>query len=747
MRDVGNTQSLWVERREDNAAIIWFDVPDAPVNTLQAGFEQDFNHVLEQLVADKDLEAVVLASAKKDFIAGADIKMLTQLPDSEAARQLSHAAQGVMKRVESFPLPIVAAIHGVCLGGGLEVALACQARVASNSDRTQFGQPEVKLGVIPGVGGTQRLPRLVGLESALDMILTGKTVSVSKARAMGLVDEVVPQPVLLEAALARARELSWKELREKKEGEARSSRGLSQVLGSILNLRKLRTLLLEENPAGRSVLFNQAKKKVLSHTHGNLPAPLQALEVIRTGIEEGLEAGFKAEVEAFGELAVSTKARNLMALFLARTALKKDAGTEAEVSSREVHKVGVLGAGLMGSGVTYVTAAEAGLPVRLKDVNHEVLRRGLRSVWNSVTEQVQKRRMTLGERDRVLALVRPTTEYTGFKQADVVIEAVSENLEVKHQVLREVEAYGSPEMIFASNTSTIPIHKIAEASQHPEAVIGMHYFSPVPKVPLLEVIVTDKSAPEVIATCVALGKRQNKTVIVVRDGTGFYTTRILGPYINEAIHLLAEGVSIEEIDKALVNFGFPVGPFKLVDEVGIDVVQKIAQILHGAFGGRMKPTLILEKLVEADRLGKKNGRGFYRYQKVDGTFKGKGKQIDKSVYPLLDVKPQKKLEANNIAMRCLLPMINEAVYCYSDGILRSARDGDVGAVFGLGFPPFLGGPFRFIDNQGISEIVEQLAHYQDQLGERFTPAPLLVELAQQRIGFHDEKTPAPGGTL
>ncbi|ADE15180.1 3-hydroxyacyl-CoA dehydrogenase NAD-binding protein [Nitrosococcus halophilus Nc 4] len=745
MRDTGNSQSLWVERREDNAAIIWFDVPDAPVNTLQAGFEQDFNHVLEQLTADKDLEAVVLASAKEDFIAGADIKMLTQLPDSEAARQLSHTAQGVMERVESFPLPIVAAIHGVCLGGGLEVALACRARVASNSRRTQFGQPEVKLGVIPGVGGTQRLPRLVGLETALDMILTGKTIPAPKARAMGLVDEVVPRPVLLEAALARARELAWKELREKKEEEVRSSRRLGQVLGSLLSLGKLRTLLLEENPAGRSVLFSQAKKKVLSHTHGNLPAPLQALEVIRTGIEEGLEAGFKAEVEAFGDLAVSTKARNLMALFLARSALKKDLGTEAEVTPRAVHKVGVLGAGLMGSGVTYVTAAEAGLPVRLKDVSHEVLRQGLRSLWKAVTEQVQKRRMTLGERDRVLALVRPTTEYTGFKRADVVIEAVVENIEVKHQVLREVEAHGGPEMIFASNTSSIPIHKIAEASHHPEAVIGMHYFSPVPKVPLLEVVVTEKTAPEVVATCVALGKRQNKTVIVVRDGAGFYTTRILGPYINEATHLLAEGVSIEDIDRALINFGFPVGPIKLLDEVGIDVVQKIAQILQEAFGERMKPTSVLEKLVGADRFGKKNGQGFYRYQKVEGVFKGK--QVDKSVYQLLDVKPHKKIEANEIAMRCLLPMVNEAVYCYSDGILRSARDGDVGAVFGLGFPPFLGGPFRFIDNQGTGEIVERLTHYQKQWGERFTPAPLLVELAQQGIGLHDKKTPPPGETL
>lgn len=747
MTDRERPMSLRIEKREDNIAIIWFDIPDAPVNTLREGFDKDFNHVLGELAADKGLEAVVLASAKEDFIAGADIKLLTQFPDSEAARQLARTAQGVMNQLESFPLPIVAAIHGSCLGGGLEVALACQGRVATRSERTQLGQPEVKLGVIPGAGGTQRLPRLVGLETALDMILTGKTFPASKARAIGLVDEVVPRPVLLEAAVARARELARQ---AQTPAEASSSPQPVQVLRKglrFLNLRKLRALLLEENSFGRSIVFGQAKKKVLSHTHGNLPAPLQALEVIKTGIEQGLEAGFKAEAEAFGELAVGTKARNLMALFLARTALKKDPGTEGEVTPRTVRKVGVLGAGLMGSGVAYVTAAEADLPVRLKDVNHQDLRRGLGLVWNAATEQVKKRRMSAKARDRVLALVHPTTDYTGFKRADVVIEAVVEKLEVKHQVLRELETRAGTDMIFASNTSSIPIHKIAEASQHPEAVIGMHYFSPVPKVPLLEVVVTEQTAPEVVATCVALGKRQNKTVIVVRDGAGFYTTRILGPYINEATHLLAEGVPVEDIDKALVNFGFPVGPLKLLDEVGIDVVQKIAQILQDAFGERMKPTPVLERLVDAERLGKKNGRGLYRYRKAGGTFKGRGKQVDKSVYELLGIKPQKKLAADEIAMRCLLPMINEAVHCYHDGILRSARDGDVGAVFGLGFPPFLGGPFRFIDNQGPKEIVNRLTHHQKQLGERFTPAPLLVELAQQGIGFHDEKAPPPGESL
>lgn len=739
MNNQGSKQALRLERREDNTAVIWLDTPDSPVNTLQAGFEKDFSRVLEALAADKDLEAVVLASAKEDFIAGADIKLLSTFSNAAEARQLSSTAQKVMDRLETFPLPIVAAIHGVCLGGGLEVALACQGRIASKSDRTQLGQPEVQLGVIPGAGGTQRLPRLVGLETAVEMILSGKAVSAAKARAIGLVDEVVPRPVLLEAAFQHARKLAHRGEEEK----AAPSTG--QRLIKALSLKNLRLCLLEKNAVGRSLLFNLAKKKVLARTHGNMLAPVRALELIKTGVEQGLEVGFKAEVDAFGELAVSPQAHHLMALFLARTALKKDSGTEANVTPQQVHKVGVLGAGLMGSGVAYVTAAKAGLPVRLKDMSNEKLNGGLRSIWNSLAGQVKRKRMTPRERDRALALIRPTTEYTGFGRAGVVIEAVAEDIEIKHHVLREVESYGGPEMIFASNTSSIPIHKIAEASHHPETVIGMHYFSPVPMVPLLEVIVTEKTAPWVVATCVALGKRQNKTVIVVRDGAGFYTTRILAPYINEATHLLAEGVAVEDIDKALVNFGFPVGPLKLLDEVGIDVVQKIANILNDAFGERMKPAPVLEKLVAANRFGKKNGQGLYRYQKVKGIYRGRRGQSDKTVYPLLNVKPRKKLAADEIAMRCVLPMVNEAVYCYTDGILRSARDGDVGAVFGLGFPPFLGGPFRFINAQGVDKLTERLTHYRDQLGDRFTPAPAFFDLAKQGIGFYDEKTPSPGG--
>jgi 3-hydroxyacyl-CoA dehydrogenase/enoyl-CoA hydratase/3-hydroxybutyryl-CoA epimerase len=334
------------------------------------------------------------------------------------------------------------------------------------------------------------------------------------------------------------------------------------------------------------------------------------------------------------------------------------------------------------------------------------------------------------ERDDKLRLVTTTTDWAGLEAVDVVIEAVFEDLALKQEMLRAFEAV-NPRGIFASNTSSIPIGQIAEASAHPETVLGMHYFSPVPKMPLLEVIVTDRTAPEVTATAVALGKKQGKTVIVVRDGPGFYTSRILAPYMNEAAALLVEGAGIEELDRALTTFGFPVGPITLLDEVGIDVGEKVGKILHAAFGDRMTPPAALHEVLASGRLGRKNGKGFY-------TYGGKKKEVDQTVYALLPGgRTRKPFSREELQDRVVLQMVNEAVLCLGEGILRSARDGDVGAVFGLGFPPFRGGPFRWADAVGAKALVEKLERLRDRLGPRFTPAPLLVELAARGGRFHE----------
>jgi len=455
---------------------------------------------------------------------------------------------------------------------------------------------------------------------------------------------------------------------------------------------------------------------------------------VRTGIEQGMERGLQREAELFGLLVVTDVSRQLVRIFFAQNALRKDTGVDdPAVKPRPVDEVAVLGGGLMGGGIAYVTAAVARKPVRIKEKDDEALGRAFASVRGILDERVKRRRITPLDREDAMALVTGTTGLEGLHRADAIIEAVYEDLDLKHRVLREVEAVAKPTAIFASNTSTLPITRIAEASARPENVVGMHYFSPVHRMPLLEVVRGAKTAPEVVATAVALGKAQGKTVIVVDDGPGFYTSRVLAPYLNEAAWLLTEGADIHQVDEAMMDWGFPVGPFQLLDEVGIDVARKAAKTLVDAFGERMRAPEALQKVIDDGRLGRKNGRGFYTY---GGARK---KHVDPTVYRLLPGgEKRKRFDRREIQDRLSLQFCNEAALCLEQGILRSARDGDVGAIFGLGFPPFRGGPFRFMDAEGIGEIVRRLREWEQKLGPRFAPAPSLVEMAAAGRRFHED---------
>lgn len=726
-----------VERKQ-GIAILLFDVPGEPVNTLKDNFADEVRTILEELESEREVRAIVIASAKKDnFIAGADISMLKDATTAFVAEQLSRSGQDTMNVIEDLTKPVVAAIHGACLGGGLELALACHMRIATDHKKTKLGLPEVQLGVLPGAGGTQRLPALIGLQNALDLLLTGKQVDARKARKLGLVDEVVPAPILLDVAVRRATELA-----ESRKGERRR-----EERKPWYSRERLQEFALAENPLGRKFVFDQAAKQVQQKTHGNYPAPKRILEVVRIGLERGRSTGLAAEAKAFGELVVTPEASELMNIFFATQALKKDTGVDDEsVEPRKLTKVGVLGAGLMGAGIAYVTADLAGLLVRMKDRDDKGVLAGLSYIKDLVNERLTRKRITRMEAEELMLQVTGTTDYTGFENAEVVIEAVFEDLALKQRIVKEVEEHGPKDVVFASNTSSLPIGKIAEASAHPETVIGMHYFSPVHKMPLLEIIVTDKTAPWVTATCVELGKKQGKTVIVVRDGAGFYTTRVLMPYMNEAFHMLGEGIPIEVIDSALVDFGFPVGPIKLTDEVGIDVGDKVGKVLVGAFGDRLSPPPGISKLLEDKRYGRKNKRGFYLYE-------GKKKGVDPTVYDVLGVQPATRTasSSDDIAWRCTLQLVNEAVRCYEEGILRSPRDGDIGAVFGIGFPPFRGGPFRLVDALSAKEVVQRLNTYRERFGPRFEPAALLTEMARTGAKFYEsdaatsgEPTKSPG---
>ncbi|MDQ5908960.1 MAG: 3-hydroxyacyl-CoA dehydrogenase / enoyl-CoA hydratase / 3-hydroxybutyryl-CoA epimerase, partial [Pseudomonadota bacterium] len=508
--------------------------------------------------------------------------------------------------------------------------------------------------------------------------------------------------------------------------------GAKRKTAGLFSVKGLMKLVLEGNPLGRRVLFQKAREQVLAKTQGHYPAPLRIIDCVEIGANQGFQTGLEAEAVGFGELAVTSQARQLMNLYFATTALKKDTGVaDASIQPRPVRKIGVLGAGLMGAGISYVTTDKAHIPVRLKDQEPAGLNRGLAYIDRLIQKRLQRHSLTAFEAGQARRRITSTLDFSGFQQVDLVIEAVFEDLQLKQQMVADVEAHCPPTTIFATNTSSIPIARIAEAAQRPENVVGMHYFSPVEKMPLLEIIAAPHTAPEVIATVVEFGRKQGKTVIVVQDGAGFYVNRILAPYINEAGYLLSEGIAIDAIDQALTQFGFPVGPFTLLDEVGIDVGSKVGPILYEAFGERMKPSGVADKLLADGRYGRKNHKGFYRYESVK---KGE-KPVDQSIYPVLGVAGNKVVEVSEIVERCVLLMLNEAARCCAEGVIRSPRDGDIGAVFGIGFPPFLGGPFRYADSLGIAELVGKLEQYRQRLGERFAPAEILMRMAAERRTF------------
>lgn len=702
----------------EGVAVVTFDQRQSPVNTLSRARVMALDELFTQLQGDAGVRAVVLRSAKRDsFIAGADIEDFVRATSIAELSALSRDGQAVLDRLADGRLPVVAAIHGVCLGGGLEAVLACHWRVATDHPKTTFALPEVQLGLVPGGGGTQRLPRLIGLTPALDMILTGKTVRARKALQLGLVDDLVHPTILDRVAMQRARELADGS-RSRRRGPPRSD---------------AKAFLLEENPIGRAVVFRQAREQTLAKTKGHYPAPLAALECVQAGYVDGVTAGLAAESRQFGILGTGDVSRQLVSIFFAQTALKKDPVSPDgdAVTPLPVRKLGIVGAGFMGAGIASV-AAPAGSLVRFRDTDWTRLAAGFGAVHGVLRERLRRKQVTRPQFDDLMARISGTTDYTGFADCDLVIEAVFEELSVKHAVVREIEA-AAPRAIIASNTSTIPLTRIAEGARRPDRVIGMHFFSPVHKLPLLEVIVQPRTSPETIATAVAYGRDLGKTVIVVSDGPGFYVNRILTPYLNEAGQLLDEGLRIEEIDRALVGFGFPVGPLTLLDEVGLDIAGKSGPIMAEAFGARMQPAAIMGPLLASGRRGRKGGAGFYRYDA-----EGKRQGPDDAIYAMTRQGggARATLPPEQIVDRAVLPLLNEAVRCLDDGIIRCARDGDVGAVFGIGFPPFLGGPFRYLDALGARTVVERLRALERERPGRYAPCAALEEMAESASTFH-----------
>ena len=703
---------------DDGVAVVTMDLVGEAVNKVTRAVRDAMMDVFDRIDRDESIKAAVLISGKAgSFLAGADIDEFTKLKDASDAEQMSRDGQALVEHFEKSRVPFVAAIHGACLGAGLESALACRWRIVTDDPATTLALPEIQLGLIPGAGGTQRLPRLIGVRAALDMILTSRNVRAKKALQMGLVDEMVHPAILRRIALDRARAL----------GDGKLKR-TQRAIGAA-------GLLLDSNPIGRGVVFRKAREETERKTHGNFPAPLAAIDAIEAGLNHGMPAGLREEARLFGEMAATDASKQLIFLFFATSALKKDTGLPEGHSATpiSIEKLGVLGSGFMGAGIAAV-AIQHGTIVRIKDADWSHIGKGMAAISSVLKERLTKHQITRVQYSDTMSLVTGTVDYSGFANVDLVIEAVFEDLDVKHAVLREVEAVMKPQAIFASSTSTIPVTRIAEVARRPERILGMHFFSPVSKMPLLEVIVTERTADSVTATAVAYGKKLGKTVIVVNDSPGFYVNRILAPYIGEAGRLLDEGVSIEAIDSALVNFGFPVGPVTLIDEVGIDIGGKVGQIMFDAFGPRFAQPDSLRAVLDAGRFGRKSKKGFYLY---DAT--GKKIGVDTSVYEIFAPgRERTELPAPDIQRRTVYAMLNEAARCIEEGIIRSPRDGDVGAVFGIGFPPFRGGPFRYMDSIGIDQLLQQLDDLNVRFPGRYEAAAILLTMARAGAHFYPQ---------
>jgi len=678
----------------DGIARIVIDRPTDSVNAI----DPPLIAALLRAVADAreaGPRGLIFWSAKPDqFVGGADLNMLTAWPSAVEISEASRAMQRLADEIAALPFVTVAAINGSALGGGYELALACDWRIAADAPSVRIGLPEISLGLLPAGGGTQRLPRLIGLPRALDNILNARRHTARRALRAGMVDEVVLPAALDRAARDRA-------LRGRK----------NAVRGGATPAERAATWL---GPA-RAFALRTGRERVMKETRGHYPAPLLALDAIATGLTSGMRAGLEAEAKAFGELATSDVARNLIALFLLGLKQRKAASSGLPTASAPA-TIAVLGAGLMGSGIAQ-SAAIAKMNVRLRDVDDAALTRGLTAVRTLTEEAGRKGVVDRREAKRAIARVTGTTDWSGFARAELVIEAVFEELAVKRAVIDELERVVRDDTVIASNTSALPIADIAQGARWPSRIVGMHFFSPVHRMPLVEVVRPAAADAEAVARVVAAGQALGKTVIVVRDGPGFYTTRIIGVMLGEATRLLSEGARIEDVDRAMTSFGWPVGPFTLMDEVGLAVARHagdtVAKTLAEGDSGPARNAVAA--LVNAGLTGKRGGAGFYVYD-------GKKRTPNPRVYDLIGAHPTDWRE--DTALRLTSLFVNAAARCLDEEVLRSPAEGDLGAVLGLGFPPFHGGPFRYADSRGeaLRELLRSLA---DRYGPHYTPSESL----------------------
>jgi len=707
----------------NGVANLCFDLPNKKANKLSKPVMEELSKAINVIDGNKAIRILLFTSAKENiFIAGADINEIKDMHNEQEALEVVARGQEIMNRIAALKIPTIAVIDGACLGGGLELSLACKYRVAITNPKTVLGLPEVNLGIIPGFCGTQRLPRLIGLSESLKMILSGKPVDAKKAYKIGLVDDLIREEFLEEKLGHFVTEII-------KNGE-------NNVYMKRRREAKKKRFMLEF--FGKYVIFYFAQKDLYEKTKGHYPAPFVALEVIKKTYNSTYSTrGYKTELRAFCELCVTPISKNLIEIFFTSEALKKDSGTKDEdVTAHEIKNAAVLGAGVMGGGIAWLFANND-LNIRIKDITQNAIAIGYNQIIKIFNQLKKIRKLTQEEIDLKTARITAGTDYAGFENADIVVEAIVENMAVKKNILAELEGKVKKDAMIVSNTSSLSITEMSHALKNPERFAGMHFFNPVNRMPLVEVIRGEKTSEKTVTSVVKLSKKLGKTPIVVRDVAGFLVNRILLPSMNEAAYLLQEGADIRHIDSVMEKFGMPMGPFILADVVGIDVGVKVAQSLEEAYGERMKVSELLTEIYKnhKDLLGKKSKKGFYVHEShpyVNREMTGilRNFRAQKNITPTY-------FSDNEIVDRCILTMVNEAAKCLEENVVENARYLDMAMIMGAGFPAFRGGLLRYTDNRGLDDVVKKLHELNNKHGKRFEVSKLLINMAQKRQKFYN----------
>ncbi len=708
-------ESIRIVDKGDVGLVEW-DLVGEKVNKLSSPVMARLKEVVEELNRSQFKAVVFISRKPKIFIAGADIDEIKTLNERNQILKVVKGGQEIINLVEDLKMPTIAAINGACLGGGCEFALACDYRIATDDSSTKIGLPETQLGLIPGFGGCVRLPKLIGVQNALDIILAGKAVNADKAIKIGLVDKKTHVAQLEEKAIEYAQEII--RAGGKKARKHYCARGLPNKF--------------LESFAGRPVVFSMAAKTVMAQTKGHYPAPLKALQVVKKAFGKSRNTALNIEADGFADVCGTLVNKNLIHIFYMMEAVKKNTGVnDKNIKARPVKSVGIMGAGTMGGGIAFVTAG-AGMEVRLKDINHDAIAKGIQAAKKLWDKQLERRRIDKYAEERNLAHISGGLDFSGFGQLDVVIEAIVEDMAIKKKVIAETAKHCKSDVIMATNTSSLSVSEMGEAHPKPENFVGMHFFNPVDKMPLVEVIRGKNTSDEVVATIFELSKRMGKTPVVVKDGPGFLVNRLLLPWLSEALFFLADHMDIEKVDKIYAKkFGMPMGPFHLIDEIGIDVCLKVLKIFNTALGERAPLPPVYEKLYQSKRLGKKGGKGFYIYE-------GKNKRVDPAIYTELGVgTPSSSHDEKEIIERGIFRMINEAaLVLIEEKIVETAAEVDLGMIMGTGFPPFRGGLLKYADSLGSQHITDELEMLASKFGTRFKPTQPLKNLAKSGRGFY-----------